>query len=225
MIPFVVVAAYNEEAKIADVLTDLRQHGYAHIVVVDDGSKDNTTLVAEKAGATVLHHVVNRGQGAALKTGLDYALSEGAEVIITFDGDGQHQAKDIAKLIAPIEHGEAEVVLGSRFLKGSRSNLPLIKKILLPGARLLIRIMYHIKTTDSHNGLRALSRHAAQTIQIKANGMEHASEILEEIAAKQLRYTEVPVDIRYTEYSITHGQSPLNAFNILFKMLIKKLMR
>lgn len=219
---FVVIAAYNEQKKIAAVLKDLKSYGYNHIIVVDDGSKDKTADIAKREGAILLQHIINRGQGAALKTGIETALREKADIIITFDADGQHQASDLKNLTNPIIKGEADIALGSRFLKKNKDT-PLIRKLFLKGGAFIIYLMYGVRLTDSHNGLRALSRKAAEKIDLKSNGMEHASEIIDEIKRKELRYKEIPVNIRYTDYSKKHGQSSLNAFKILFRMIIKKI--
>ena len=220
----IIVPAYNEEKVIGKVIEDLKNHDYKNIIVIDDGSKDKTSLIAKQHRAIVLRHIINRGQGAALKTGIEYALSEGADIIITFDADGQHIAEDIEKLIKPIKEGKADIVLGSRFLK-QNSKVPLLRKVFLKGGSLIFRILYRAKLTDSHNGLRAMSRKAAKKINITSDGMEHASEIVEEIVRNKLRYTEVPVSIQYTEYSIAHGQRTSNAFKILFKMTIKRFIK
>jgi polyprenyl-phospho-N-acetylgalactosaminyl synthase len=221
---YVVIPAYNEEKSIDVVVKGLNDSGYENIVVVDDGSKDNTSSVAKKAGAVVLQHFMNRGQGAALKTGIDAAVSLGADIIVTFDADGQHQAKDIVGLVGPVEKGEVDVSLGSRFI-GKAKNMPFIRKVFLKGGAIIVWIFYGIKLTDSHNGFRALSRDAAQMINIRSDKMEHASEILDEISRKKLKYKEVPVEILYTEYSMQRGQSTWNAFNILFKMVKNKFLR
>ncbi|MBW2973135.1 glycosyltransferase family 2 protein [Candidatus Woesearchaeota archaeon] len=215
----IVIAAYNEEKAIPYVINDLYNHGYHNIIVVDDCSRDKTAEVAEKTGATVLRHIINLGQGAALKTGIDYAVSKGAEIIVTFDADGQHMAKDIPKLVHAIERGY-DAALGSRFL-GKAENIGIIRKIFLKGGAVIFRLFYNVKVTDSHNGLRALSRRAAKKINMTCNRMEHASEIIEELGKKKIRYREVPVTIRYTDYSMKKGQSTWNGFRILFKMVIK----
>ena len=222
---FIVIAAYNEEKTIAKVIDDLHNHGYQNIIVVDDGSQDKTAPVAELKGATVLKHIINRGQGAALRTGIEYALDQGADIIITFDADGQHQAKDIKNLIQPIVNKEADIVLGSRFLGNTKSNVPFWRKLFLKAGALSFRLMFGIKVTDSHNGFRALSRKAAQAIEITSDRMEHASQIIEEIAKKRLRYKEIPVTIIYTDYSQEKGQSTLNAFKIFTKTILRRLIK
>ncbi|MBW2970729.1 glycosyltransferase family 2 protein [Candidatus Woesearchaeota archaeon] len=221
---YIVIAAYNEEAMLDQVIKALKKHGHRNIVVVDDGSKDNTYNVAKANNVYVLRHVLNRGQGAALQTGIDFALLKGAEIIVTFDADGQHQPKDISDLLKPIQDGKADVTLGSRFLKET-SQIPKSRRVYLKIGAFILLIMYGIRLTDSHNGLRAFSRDAAEKIQIRSDGMDHASEIPELIKKKRLRFKEVPVDIRYTEYSLKHGQPNSNAFKIFYHMLLRKLLR
>ena len=224
-----VVPAYNESSTIGFVVKGLRGR-VDEIIVVDDGSKDNTYELAASVGAVALRHFLNRGQGAALKTGIDYALGLGAEIIITFDADGQHDVKDIEKLIEPITKGSADVVLGSRFKKFQSSKfkvqsygIPFFRFLILKLALIFTRITTGLKVTDTHNGLRAFSREAAQKINIQQDGMAHASEILEEIAKYNFRYIEVPITIHYTEYSKQKGQSSWNAFKILWDLVVGKI--
>lgn len=220
---FIVMPAYNEENKIAEAIKDLKNEGYYNIIVVDDGSKDSTYTTALKEKVVVLKHAVNRGQGAALKTGIEFALKKGADIIVTFDSDGQHKAEDIKNLAMPVINREVDATLGSRFLK--ENDVPPIRRMFLRGGAFIIRIFYGIKLTDTHNGIRALSRHACQRIRLKSDKMEHASEILEEIHTKKISFKEIPVTIKYTHYSINHGQSTLNAFKILYKMMLNKFLR
>ena len=220
----IVIAAYNEQKNVGKVIKDLRKHGYRDVIVVDDGSKDRTSQEAEKAGASVLRHIINRGQGAALQTGISAALERGAEVVVTFDADGQHHAKDIKALVRPIIEGKADVVLGSRFLRNT-TNAPVLRRVILKAGALSMRLFYGLSLTDSHNGFRALSRKAATKIRIKSDGMEHASEIIEQIADHHLRYKEVPNTITYSEETLLKGQSNSNAIRIMTKMIIGKLKR
>ncbi len=219
---WIVIAAYNEEHSIGSVVKELVKAGYKNVVVVDDGSKDKTSEIAKKFTKYVVRHEVNQGQGAGLRTGINYALRHGADIIVTFDADGQHRVEDIPALIKPVVDGEVDVALGSRFLKGG-SDVPFFRKITLKIGILVVWLFYGIKLTDVHNGFRALSRKAAEQIEITMNRMEHASEILSEIKKKHLRYVEVPVVIKYTEYSQEHGQSSWNALKIFYKMLVHKL--
>ena len=218
---YIIIPAYNEEKTIAKVIKDLKKNKYENIIIIDDGSKDKTYEVAKKSGANVIKHIINRGQGAALKTGFDYALNKKADIVITFDADGQHLASEIKKIIAPVSNNSVDVALGSRFLK--KIKMPLIRKIFLKGGALIFLIMYGIRLTDSHNGFRAISKKALQKMDLKTDGMEHASEIIEEIAKKKIRFKEIPVTILYTDYSKAKGQSTWNAFSIFFRMIFKKL--
>lgn len=197
---FVVVPAYNEEKQIGRVVRGLFEHGYNNVVVVNDGSIDNTAAEAALAGATVLTHPVNRGQGAALQTGNEYALSAGAESIVHFDADGQFNPADIAGGMEKITNDGYEVVLGSRFLDG-RSQIPWFKKyFILPLARIINGFLTGVKLTDVHNGFRILSRTAAEKIKITQDGMAHNSEIVAQIRIHNLKYAEHPVEVVYYEF-------------------------
>jgi len=215
---FVVIAAYNEASVIQDVLRELVAV-YPNVVVVDDGSRDGTYDAAKAVAPLTLRHPVNCGQGAALQTGIDFALARGAEIIVTFDADGQHRVEDIAAMIAPIAQGACDVTLGSRFL-GSTIDMPRRRRVALRLAVLFTRWVNRIEVTDAHNGLRALSRNAAEKVRIRMDRMAHASEIMDHIRQHRLRYREVPVQVRYTEYSLKKGQSLRGALKILVHYLI-----
>ena len=205
---FVVIAAHNEQKKIASVIDDLHRNGYHHIVLVDDASHDKTAAIAARKGAQVLRHQINRGQGAALKTGIVYALEQGAMVLVTFDADGQHHASDLTGLLEPVLSKTADVALGSRFLlESTQKNIPLIRKIVLKIGVFFLYWLYGIRVTDSQNGLRAMSREAATHIQITQDRMPHAGEILDEIHRKKIRFVEVPVNISYSDYSLGRGEN------------------
>lgn len=218
---WIVIAAYNEEKVIRSVVVDVIAKIGLPVVVVDDHSRDRTSEEARAGGATVLAHCVNRGQGAALQTGTTYALRQGADAIIHFDADGQHQAADIPRFLKAIEEGY-DVVIGSRFL-GSAPNMPVPKKIVLKLGTLFTWLFSGIKLTDTHNGFRALNRAAAERITIRENRMAHASEILHEIHRLGLRHTEIPVTILYTDYSLSRGQSSFNAFEVVRRIVWRKL--
>ncbi len=221
---FIVIPAYNEENKIGKVVKELITAGYKNVVVIDDGSKDNTFKVAKSAGAITLRHVINRGQGAGLQTGITYALNNGAGIIVTYDADGQHSKNDLPAIIKPVRLGQVDAALGSRFRK-TDSNTPPIRKLFLKGGALLFRIFYGVNLSDSHNGFRALSRNAAKKINITSDDMAHASEIIDEISRKNIKYVEVPVTITYTDYSLAKGQNTLNGFKILWRMLLDQLLK
>ena len=221
---YIVIPAYNEENSISGVIKDLKKHNYHNIIVVDDGSTDNTLKIARQAGAIIVRHPINLGQGAALRTGMDLALDLGVDLIVTFDADGQHMARDINKLIKPVISKEVDIALGSRFIDNS-SNTPWLKKVLLKIGVILVFLMYGIMLSDTHNGLRAMNRQAAQKISIESRGMEHASEIIGKIKANKIKFREIPVTIRYSEYSIKKGQRISNSLNIFIKMLAKWFMK
>ena len=220
---FIIVPAYNEQAAVFDVVRRLRED-FADVVVIDDGSRDATASEARRGGAVVLQHILNRGQGAALQTGIDYALRHGADVIVTFDADGQHRLEDIHHLVDALEANHADVAIGSRFLE-MRSNVPPLRRFLLRIATRFMRFTSGVALTDAHNGLRALTRHAASKIHLTIDGMAHASEIVDQIDDHKLRYTEVPVVVHYSEYSLSKGQSSLAAFRIAFDYLMKRIFR
>jgi polyprenyl-phospho-N-acetylgalactosaminyl synthase len=220
---YVVIAAYNEAAAIGNVVAEL-QPICPNVVVVDDGSGDDTFRQAQKAGAVVLRHLLNRGQGAALQTGITYALERGAEVIVTFDADGQHRPEDIAALVQPIAAGEVEICLGSRFLEHAEA-VPVGRRLLLIGAIVFTRLTSGLKLSDAHNGLRAFSRRAALCFDIQLDRMAHASELIDQVHSSGLPYREVPVHIRYTDYSLAKGQRSSAALRVAIDYLIGRLLR
>ena len=215
---FVVIAAFNESGCVGEVVRDVRAR-YPDVVVVDDGSIDATAGEARNAGAVVLSHAINRGQGAALQTGMEYALDHGAEAIVTFDADGQHKTEDIEVLLAPVRDREFDVALGSRFLRGNPS-IPPVRRLTLRLAVIFTRWVSGIRVTDTHNGLRAFSRDAAARIAIRQDRMAHASEIHHTIARHRMRYCEVPTDVRYTTHSLRKGQRSSAAFRIALDFLL-----
>jgi len=220
---FVVIPAFNEAKMIQEVILQVKPFA-DEVVVIDDGSKDQTAALAKKALAEVLVHKLNRGQGAALQTGITYALKKGAEIIVTFDADGQHDPGDIKKLATVIGNNQADVCLGSRFIK-SENRIPFSKQLLLKSATFFTQLYTGLKITDTHNGLRAFSAHAASLIYITQDGMAHASEILEQISRYNLKYQEIPVTIKYTEYSQGKGQKLSGAFQILFDLFLSRITR
>ena len=220
---WVVCAAYNEAATIVLVVGQIRRAGY-NVVVVDDGSTDQTAYLAGALATALVRHPINLGQGAALKTGIDYALSRGADIVVTFDADGQHRVADIASLVDALKRERADVALGSRFLAPS-PNVPFARRILLQAAKLFTTLTTGLRLTDTHNGLRALTRRGASALKLRQNRMAHASEILSDIAASGLRYVEVPVTVDYTAYSQAKGQRAGDAVTILLDLFARKLYR
>ncbi|MDQ0308887.1 glycosyltransferase family 2 protein [Kitasatospora herbaricolor] len=218
---WLVIPAYNEGQVIADVVEGARKT-FPNIVVVDDGSADDSAKHIMTTGAHLVRHPVNLGQGAALQTGLAYALAQpGAQYFATFDADGQHQTADVEKMVALLREGQTDVVLGSRFIE-QNGQVPWIKRVVLRTAATVSPTARKLKLTDAHNGLRVLNREAASRVRITMNGMAHASEIVSFLAGSDLRVAELPVDILYTDYSRAKGQSLINGVNIIFDISLRE---
>jgi len=215
-----VIPAFNEARLIGQVVNQVKEK-VSQVIVVDDGSTDQTAYLARQAGAKTIKHFMNRGQGAALQTGINFALNSGADIVVTFDADGQHVAAEIDQLVKPLLLGETDLVLGSRFLKNNK--IPLARKILLKLATFFTRVYTGLKVTDTHNGFRAFSRRAAEKIKITQDGMAHASEIIEQIRKHNLRFKEVGVTIHYTYYSLDKGQKMTSAFKIVWDLILGRL--
>jgi polyprenyl-phospho-N-acetylgalactosaminyl synthase len=218
-----VIPAWNEGPRVGEaVLAALKV--VDTVVVVDDGSVDETARIALHAGAVVLRHAVNRGQGAALRTGTLAALRLGADVVIHTDADGQHDASDIPRMIAPIQEGRADVVFGSRFMDAHASGIPMVRHALLVAARVFNTLVVGIpsRMTDPQSGMRAFSRAAAERIQFYQDRMAHCSEILRLVtrAHPPLRYMEAPIRVHYTSASMAKGQKTSDALHIVWDLLI-----
>jgi glycosyltransferase involved in cell wall biosynthesis len=226
---FIIIPAFNENAVLRSTVSGVIPFGYT-VVVVDDGSAIPAASHLEGLNVYCLRHAVNLGQGAALQTGGEFALTRGAEVIVHFDADGQHSPELIERLVEPIvtgdAHGKVEVVLGSRFLDADdRRMVPRRKRILLKTGAFVSWVFTGVWLTDAHNGFRALSCTAAGKIQLKENGFAHATEILDLLRRAKLSFKEVPVAIRYTSYSRAKGQSMFNSFNIVIDLMLRKLFK
>lgn len=217
---YVLIPAFNEETVIRDVIGEVRKAGYENIIVVDDGSADNTQLAAkQETGVVALRHSINRGKGAAMKTGIEAAKLLEADIVITIDGDGQHNPVDIEPMLKLIEKGY-DVVLGTR-LKNPKG---------MPGYKILANhignfctwIIYGLWVTDSQSGFRAYSKKALHAIQTKTDRYEYDSEVIREIYRHKLRFAEVPIEVRYTEYSMNkpHKMNFKNGIKTLVKMII-----
>ena len=218
---WIVVPAYNEASVIGDVIKEIRTV-FDNVVCVDDGSKDGTADLALRAGAHVVPHPVNLGQGAAIQTGVEYARSRpGAQVFATFDADGQHRLKDVVAMIDRLSVDDVDMVVGTRFAETSASKPPLLKRIILRAAALLSSSSRELGLTDAHNGLRVFNKKVADELNITMNGMSHASEIITLAVEKRWRVAEEPVEILYTDYSKAKGQPLLNGVNIVFDGLLR----
>lgn len=220
---FIVVPAYNESDFLRAVVARLSGAGYT-IVVVDDGSsKKMESFLAHLPKVYSLRHKVNLGQGAALQTGIEFALKKGATHLVTFDGDGQHSESDIPALLDPLLEMNADVSLGSRFLKPGSHNASVFRKWILNMGRLVNYVFTGLYLSDAHNGLRAMTADAARKIQLRENRMAHATEFLLSMKKNRLRWKEVPVTITYTDYSRKKGQSVFNSIRIFFDLVLHKL--
>lgn len=215
-----VIPAWNEEKNIGAVVADVKRW-IADIVVVDDGSRDQTAEVALAKGALVLRHPINRGQGAALRTGTQYALENGADVIVHFDADGQFVAEEILAAAAPVVDGETEMVFGSRFLDKEHNLPPLKKRLILPLARLFNRFFLGVKFNDPQNGFRVLSAQAARKLDWRQDKMAHCSEILWLTKKLDINYREVGVTVRYTEF----GQRMSGGWRIIKDLFLDRLIK
>jgi glycosyltransferase involved in cell wall biosynthesis len=217
---WIVMPVYNEAAVVADVVTHVQQT-FPNVVCVDDGSVDESAVRVLGTGAHLVRHPVNLGQGAALETGLRYALArDGARYFVTFDADGQHQVPDVERMLDVARSGQADVVLGSRFL-GTAESVPWLKRLALRTAVLLSPTARRLRLTDAHNGLRVFTRPVVERLRITQEGMAHASEITSALARSRWRVTEIPVTILYTDYSRAKGQSLINGVNILFDISVR----
>lgn len=220
---WLVVPLYDEATVIAEVVGQARAT-FPKVVCVDDGSHDESAARAEAAGAAVVRHPVNLGQGAALQTGFDYALGDPAmRYVVTYDADGQHQLHDVEVMLERARRGDVQVVFGSRFLD-ERTEASAGKRLVLRAAVAYTNLTTGTRLTDAHNGLRVLHRDVVAKLDITQNRMAHASEIVAQIGAmrfdgQRVAYAEEPVHILYTDYSRAKGQSLWNAVNILAELI------
>ncbi|AXN47064.1 Undecaprenyl-phosphate mannosyltransferase [Mycobacterium marinum] len=213
---WIVVPAFNEATVIGEVIAQLRST-FGHVVCVDDGSTDGTGDIALRAGAHVVAHPINLGQGAAIQTGVEYARKQpGAQIFATFDADGQHRVKDLAAMVDRLSVGDVDVVIGTRFGRPVGSRPPLLKRIVLQTAARLSPRGRRLGLTDTNNGLRVFNKTVADGLNITMSGMSHATEFVMLIAENHWRVAEEPVEVLYTDYSKSKGQPLLNGVNIIF---------
>lgn len=214
---WLIVPCFNEGPVIEDVLRSAMQT-YPNVVAIDDGSSDDSAAAIHRAGAHLVSHPVNLGQGAAIQTGVEYARSQpGAKFFVTFDADGQHQIKDVRAMISRLREEPLDIIVGTRFgrPRSDDDQVPLLKRLVLKTVVLLSPRTRRLGLTDAHNGLRAFNKTAADELELRMNGMSHASEFVQIMDKKEWRVGEQPVHILYTEYSMSKGQSLLNGINIL----------
>lgn len=215
----IVIPAYNESAVIQQVIADILKHGFSNIIVVDDGSSDDTGPRARESGALLVTHRFNRGKGAATKTGLEAAKLLQADITVTMDGDGQHQASDIKALIQPIIEQRCGIVLGNRLRPGSP--MPRKKLALNIAGNAITWLLHRQWVTDSQSGLRAYSQQALDLINTQADFYDYDSEVIREIHKHKISFQEVPIAVHYTPYSQSkpHRQSLANGVKTAYRML------
>ncbi len=217
---WLIVPVFNEGQVIGEVVRNARKT-FANVVCVDDGSRDNSAAEIRSAGAHLVRHPVNLGQGAAIQTGVEYARSQpGAKYFVTFDADGQHQVEDVLAMLERLRSEDVDIVVGTRF-HGDTSHIPWIKRLILKTVVMLSPRTRRLGLTDAHNGLRVFNRTVAEQLNITLNGMSHASEIVQLIDHRSWRVAEEPVTILYTDYSMAKGQSVINGVNIVFETMLK----
>ena len=220
---WIIIPAYHEEAVVQSVIEEIRKSGFDNIIVIDDGSRDRTFNEAQKSGVVALRHRINRGKGAATKTGIEAAKKFNADVLVTMDGDGQHDPNDIYRLVAPIFEKRCDVVLGTRLR--NTHGMPLYKIIGNYIGNFFTWYFYGLWVSDSQSGFRAYSRYAAEMIDTQTDRYEYDSEVIREIRTHRLKFREVPIAVRYTKYSETkaHRQNFTNGLKTLYKMILRVL--
>lgn len=218
----IIIPAFNEAQVIKNTIEGLRRviPRQSRILVVDDGSNDRTGIVARRAGVLVVRHPINRGLGGALGTGLYWAKTHDVHFAVTFDADGQHDPKDLLRVIDPLRKDTADVVIGSRTKEGWQE-IPFDRKIIIMMSNLLTWGLFGMRTSDSLSGLRAFNRRAIETIRLRTDQMEVSNEFFSEIKRNKLRLLEVPIHVIYTPYSRSKGQQNSNALDVAIKILLR----
>ena len=218
------IPAYNEEKTIAEMVLKAGCH-VGKVLVCDDGSKDMTRVVAKENGADVLEHEENMGYGATMQTLFIKARELGADVLVAFDGDGQHDPDGIPSLVRPILEGRADIVIGSRFLKGVKMNVPLYRKIGIITITLLTKIVSGYPVTDSQCGFRAYSRRALEELKITELGWGSSVEVFFRARDVGLRISEIPVDCDYADYPKASKRDPLRQGIIILASIFSHAIR
>lgn len=212
------IPAFNEAEEVGTVVRSVRPL-VDEVVVIDDASSDTTIQVAREAGATVLSHQVNRGQGAALETGHMYARAKSATIVVHFDADGQFAAADITRGVTMLQDKQVDIVIGSRYL-ASVQTVPWFKRrVLLPLARLVEKLFGAVPLTDAHNGFRVFNERALAVLVLTQDRMAHATEIPQLIAKHRLSYAELPIVVSYTEF----GQGLRGGLTVIRDLVVKKI--
>jgi len=221
---FVIIPCYNEARVVKNTVTGVLEKGYS-VVVVDDCSKDGSKKQLVGLPVHYLRHRINMGQGAALQTGIDFAKRKGAKYFVTFDADGQHDSNDIEGMVELIENEKCDIVFGSRFLAGSKTNVSGSRTFVLNVARYVNYLVSGILLSDAYNGLRLFDRKAAESIKLTENKMAHATQIQVQAAKNRLHYSEYANSIHYNEYTTGKGLRNLDGIKIFFEILLYKIFK
>jgi glycosyltransferase involved in cell wall biosynthesis len=219
---FIVIPAYNEQASIVAVIRDIKKNGFGKIIVVDDGSVDQTAeLAAAEKGVEVVRHLVNCGPGAAIQTGLTVAVARGAQIIVTIDADQQHDPRDIQRLIDNLSPGKIDLVIGSRFLQ--KNEIPWVRRVFNFGGNLITWLIAGVWVTDSQSGFKVLSSSAATKMDLAMNGYEFCTELIQQVVKQGIRWKEVPIKVKYSKQSLAKGQSFASGVKMVIRLFIKSL--
>ncbi len=214
---YIVIPAKDEATRVGRVIQKTRHAGFDNIIIVNDGSSDNTSEIAEQFGTIVLNHPINLGPGAATQTGIEYALMQGAEVIVTLDADEQHSPSDIQQLVETLQKQKVEVVIGSRFLKED-NKIPPSRIFYNKIANVVTYILTGINVTDSQSGMKAMSRRFLLKSKLSFNGFEFCIEIIRNIRLTNSKHTEIPIQVMYSAETLSKGQSFISGVRMLGKL-------
>lgn len=219
----VLLPAYNEADSIREVIGDLKKENYPNIVVVDDGSHDETRNTCLDSGLKVISHRINRGAGAAIQTGIEYARTTSAEFLVIMDADGQHKAEDISLLLRKISGTEAGMVIGNRF-ENSTNEIPRIRRFYNWIANVITNLPNRKNYKDTQSGFRVLSRDCFEKINLRIDGFGFCSEMIWQVESMKYEILEVPIKVIYTEHSMKKGQNfavgVRTALNLLFERIL-----
>ncbi len=214
---YIVIPAKNEAPRIGKVIEKSLALGYRNIVVINDGSHDDTAKIAGEHPVVVLNHLVNLGPGAATQTGIEYAVEDGAKVIVTIDADHQQFPEDIAKLVTELESQKVDVVIGSRFLN-KENEIPFIRIVYNMIANVITFILTGLPVTDSQSGMKAFTADFAKKCRLHFNGFEFCVEFIRNIRLFKATYKEIPIRVIYTKETLSKGQNFATGFKMLAKL-------
>ncbi len=218
---YIVLPAYNEEKRIRRVIRSLRESGYDQIIVIDDGSTDNTSTVAAEEQAITRAHLINMGPGAATQSGIDLAIDLGAKYVVTMDADGQHRAEDIDRMASRLEDENLDIVIGSRFIQ-TKNKIPYLRKQYNRVGNILTYLLSGLYVSDSQSGLKVMSRSFAKNLRLEHNGFEFCTEIIQKMKVHKARYAEVPISVRYSRDTLSKGQSFVNGLSMIYNLFQKR---